>query len=136
MKKISRIFISLLLVLSMSIITALSANASTTKNYSFYISNTGSVTNLKTNPISPEQNDSFYINVHLSSKAGTSSVQCKVYVKDKLVLDKKINSIGDHSYTISDPNIKSYNSNIVVHLYLNPTPTGLGSAASGYIKYH
>lgn len=129
MKKISRIFISLLLVLSMSIITALSANASTTKNYSFYISNTGSVTNLKTNPISPEQNDSFYINVHLSSKAGTSSVQCKVYVKDKLVLDKKINSIGDHSYTISDPNIKSYNSNIVVHLYLNPTPTGLGSAA-------
>ncbi len=136
MKKFSRIFISLLLVLSMSIITALSANASTTKNYSFYISNTGSVTNLKTNPISPEQNDSFYINVHLSSKAGTSSVQCKVYVKDKLVLDKKINSIGDHSYTISDPNIKSYNSNIVVHLYLNPTPTGLGSAASGYIKYH
>ena len=136
MKKFSRIFISLLLVLSMSIITALSANASTTKNYSFYISNTGSVTNLKTNPISPEQNDSFYINVHLSSKVGTSSVQCKVYVKDKLVLDKKINSIGDHSYTISDPNIKSYNSNIVVHLYLNPTPTGLGSAASGYIKYH
>ena len=40
MKKISRIFISLLLVLSMSIITALSASASTTKNYSFYISNT------------------------------------------------------------------------------------------------
>lgn len=82
MKKISRIFISLLLVLSMSIITALSASASTTKNYSFYISNTGSVTNLKTNPISPEQSDNFYINVHLSSKTGTSSVQCKVYVKD------------------------------------------------------
>lgn len=120
----------------MSIITALSASASTTKNYSFYISNTGSVTNLKTNPISPEQSDNFYINVHLSSKTGTSSVQCKVYVKDKLVLDKKIDSIGDHSYTISDPNIKLYNTNIVVHLYLNPTPTGLGSAASGYIKYH
>lgn len=136
MKKISRIFISLLLVLSMSIITALSASASTTKNYSFYISNTCSVTNLKTNPISPEQSDNFYINVHLSSKTGTSSVQCKVYVKDKLVLDKKIDSIGDHSYTISDPNIKLYNTNIVVHLYLNPTPTGLGSAASGYIKYH
>ena len=114
--------------------SSMAIGASAADSFSFYISNTGSVTSKVITAGNAAQDDYVRVNYRIDNISNATSVSYRTTVGGTYIASGEISSKGNHTTKHTNATYIDKGERILCTMSLNPAPSGVGSYASGYVS--
>ena len=114
--------------------SSMAIGASAADSFSFYISNTGSVTSKVINAGNAAQDDYVRVNYRIDKISNATSVSYRTTVGGTYIASGEISSKGNYTTKHTNSTYIDKGERILCTMSLNPAPSGVGSHASGYVS--
>ena len=114
--------------------SSMAIGASAADSFSFYISNTGSVTSKVIAAGNAAQDDYVRVNYRIDNISNATSVSYRTTVGGTYIASGEISSKGNHTTKHTNATYIDKGERILCTMSLNPAPSCVGSQASGYVS--